>query len=62
MVLSLVVGVPKVGPLLEAHDVSSRASTLWAALSVVAVALLVWGGADPLTRWGHLHRDERTHR
>jgi FtsH-binding integral membrane protein len=60
VVLSLVVGVPKVGPLLEAYDASSRASTLWGALFVVAIALVVWGGSDPLTRWGHPYRGSRT--
>ena len=60
VVLSLVVGVPKVGPLLEAYDVTSRAGTLWVALTVVAVALVVWGGSDPLTRWGHPYRRLRT--
>jgi hypothetical protein len=59
VVLALVVAPPKIGPVLEAHDVSSRASTLWVAMSVLAVALLVWGAADPLTQWGHPHRGSR---
>jgi hypothetical protein len=60
VVLAMAVGaVPRVGPLLESADPSSRSSVVWVALAVTGVALIFWGGADPLTRWGWPHRHRR---
>jgi len=57
VVLALAVGaVPKVGPLLESADPSSRSSVVWVVLAVAGIAVILWGGADPLTRWGRPHR------
>ena len=57
VVLAMAVGaVPRVGPLLESADASSRSSMVWVALAGIGVVLILWGGADPLTRWGRPHR------
>jgi hypothetical protein len=56
VVLSMAVGaVPKVGPLLESADPSSRGAVLWVVLSVVGVGVIAWGAADPLTHWRRPH-------
>lgn len=47
VVLALVFAVPKVGPVLEAYDASSRTTVLWAVLAAGAAALTTWGAADP---------------
>jgi hypothetical protein len=47
VLLGLLVGVPKVGTVLEAYDVSSRSTLWWSSLAVVAVAVTAWGSADP---------------
>ena len=57
VVLAMAVGgVPRVGPLLESADPSSRSSVAWAVLAGAGVALILWGATDPLTRWGRPHR------
>lgn len=56
VVLGLIVAPPKVGPVLEAYDVSTRATTLWLVLSAGAVVLTSWAASDPLTRWGRKPR------
>lgn len=37
------------GPALEAYDAWSRTTGTWGALAVVAVGLIVWSGADPMS-------------
>ena len=56
VVLALVVAPPKIGPVLEAHDVSTRATALWLVLAAAACVLTSWAAADPLTRWGRTAR------
>jgi hypothetical protein len=52
VLVAALVAVPKVGPVLEAGDVSSRGSVWWAALSAAATVVIVWGAADPLRSGG----------
>jgi hypothetical protein len=51
VVLALVVAPPKIGTVLEAYDVSTRATALWVVLAAASGVLLSWAGSDPLTRW-----------
>jgi len=59
VVLALIVAPPKIGPVLEAYDVSTRATALWLVLAAAAVVLMTWAGSDPLTRWGRSQRNRR---
>ena len=52
VVLSLIVAPPKIGPILEAYDVSTRATAFWLVLATASVVLMCWASSDPLTRWG----------
>jgi hypothetical protein len=51
VVLALVVAPPKIGTLLEAYDVSTRATALWVVVAAASGVLMSWAGSDPLTRW-----------
>jgi hypothetical protein len=52
VVLALAVGpVPGVGEVLAVSDVSSRTTVVWSGVAAAAAVLVVWGSADPLTRW-----------
>jgi hypothetical protein len=51
VVLALVVSPPKIGTVLEAHDVSTRAAALWVILAAASGVVMSWAGSDPLTRW-----------
>ena len=51
VVVALIVAPPKIGPLLEAYDVSTRATALWLVLAAASVVLMCWASSDPLARW-----------
>jgi hypothetical protein len=56
VVLALVAAPPRIGTVLEAYDVSTRATALWVVLAAASGVLMSWAGSDPLTRWA-LRRD-----
>jgi hypothetical protein len=47
VLLGMLFAVPKVGPVLEGHDASSRSTVWWILLGAVAAGVTAWGAADP---------------
>jgi hypothetical protein len=47
ILMALLVGVPRVGPVLEAYDGTARSTVWWAVLAVASAGVIAWGSTDP---------------